>query len=104
MNNNFLEHYMKTKPETLEQKYLFLIDDQELAFSIIAAGYQAIALLDHTDGFYTPGTFAAYMIRIACTGTYQMDYCYVPACSTKKCNDFLEDFFQKIICITERAG
>ncbi|MDO5539423.1 MAG: phage/plasmid primase, P4 family [Eubacteriales bacterium] len=95
MNKNFLEHYMKTKPETMEQKYLFLIDDQELAFSIIAAGYQAIALLDYTDGFYNLETFAAYMTGIACTGTYQMNYCYVPACSTKKYNDFLENFFQK---------
>lgn len=95
MNKNFLEHYMKTKPETMEQKYLFLTDNQELAFSIIAAGYQAIALLDHTDGFYNPEAFASYMTGIACTGTYQMSYCYVPACSTKKYNDFLEDFFQK---------
>ena len=31
MNKNFLEHCMKTKPETLEQKYLFLVDSQELA-------------------------------------------------------------------------
>ena len=36
MNKNFLEHYMKTKPETMEQKYLFLVDDQELAFAVIA--------------------------------------------------------------------
>ncbi len=43
MNKNFLEHYMKTKPETLEQKYLFLVDDQELAFAVIAAGYYAVA-------------------------------------------------------------
>ena len=28
MNKNFLEHYMKTKPETTEQKYLFLVDNQ----------------------------------------------------------------------------
>ncbi len=41
MNKNFLEHYMKTKPETMKQKYLFLVDDQELAFAVIAAGYYA---------------------------------------------------------------
>ena len=53
MNKNFLEHYMKTKPETLEQKYLFLVDDQELAFAVIAAGYYAVALLPERDIFMT---------------------------------------------------
>ena len=41
MNKNFLEHYMKTKPETTEQKYLFLVDNTELAFAIICAGFPA---------------------------------------------------------------
>lgn len=49
MNKIFLEHYMKAKQETLEQKYLFLIDDQELAFVLIAAGYYAVALLPERD-------------------------------------------------------
>ena len=45
MNKNFLEHYMKTKPETNEQKYLFLVDNQNMAFAIISAGYPAITLM-----------------------------------------------------------
>lgn len=86
---------MKTKPETLEQKYLFLVDSQELAFAVIAAGYQAIALLNDKDGFYNTDTFIAYMSGLVCAGTYQTDYCYVPACSTQKINDTLEYFFQE---------
>ncbi len=87
MNKNFLEHYMKTKPETLEQRYLFLMDDQELAFAVIAAGYYAVALLPERDGYYDLESFITYMAEIACTGTYQTDYCYVPACTMKKTND-----------------
>lgn len=94
MNKIFLEHYMKTKPETLEQKYLFLIDDQELAFAVIAAGYYAVALLPERDGYYDVESFITYMVEIACTGTYQTDYCYVPACTMKKTNDLLEQFCQ----------
>lgn len=45
MNKNFLEHYMKTKPETDEQKYIFLVDNQDLAFSLIGAGFLTVALL-----------------------------------------------------------
>lgn len=94
MNKNFLEHYMKTKPETMEQKYLFLVDDQELAFAVIAAGYYAVALLPERDGYYDIESFITYMVEIACTGTYQTDYCYVPACTMKKTNDLLEQFCQ----------
>lgn len=94
MNKNFLEHYMKTKPETMEQKYLFLVDEQELAFAVIAAGYYAVALLPERDGYYDVESFITYMVEIACTGTYQTDYCYVPACTMKKTNDLLEQFCQ----------
>ena len=34
------------------------------------------------------------MDEIACTGTCQMDYVYVPACSSKKINDLLEVYCQ----------
>ena len=94
MNKNFLEHYMKTKPETMEQKYLFLVDEQEIAFAVIAAGYYAVALLPEKEGYYDVESFIGYMGEIACTGTYQTDYCYVAACSMKKTNDLLEQFFQ----------
>ena len=32
MNKSFLEHYMKTKPETTEQKYLFLVDNLDWSY------------------------------------------------------------------------
>lgn len=46
MNRLFLEHYMHTAPEGTEQKYIFLTDDREIAFNIIAAGYKAVLILE----------------------------------------------------------
>lgn len=103
MNKIFLEHYMKTKPETNEQKYLFLVDNQDMAFAIISAGYPAITLMNGQDAYHTVDSFIEYMDEIACTGTYQMDYVYVPACTSKKMNDSLEQYFQNNY-LTYRRG
>ena len=94
---------MKTKPENDEQKYIFLVDNQDLAFSIIGAGYLVVALLPSQDGFHSLESFTDYMDEIACTGTYQTDYCYVAACYNKKYNDFLEQMLEKNY-LTVRQG
>lgn len=103
MNKNFLEHYMKTKPETNEQKYLFLVDNQDIAFAILSAGYPAVTLLYGQQGYHDIDSFIEYMDEIAYTGTYQMDYIYVPACSSKKTNESLELYFQNNY-LTYRKG
>lgn len=94
MNKSFLEHYMKTKPETTEQKYLFLVDNLDIAYALIYAGYPAIFLINRSDAYHSVDSFIEYMHEIACTGTCQMDYVYVPACSSKKINDLLEVYCQ----------
>ena len=103
MNKNFLEHYMKTKPETTEQKYLFLVDNQEIAYALLYAGYPAIYLTTRQEAYHSTDSFIEYMDEIACTGTYQMDYVYVPACSSKKINDSLELYLQNNY-LTYRMG
>ena len=65
MNKNFLEHYMKTKPETNEQKYLFLVDNQDMAFAIISAGYPAVTLLYGQDAYHSADSFIEYMDKIS---------------------------------------
>ena len=52
MNKLFLEHYMHTAPEGTEQKYIFLTDDREIGFNIIASGYKAILILEQEAGYY----------------------------------------------------
>ena len=85
---------MKTKPETTEQKYLFLVDNLDIAYALIYAGYPAIFLINRSDAYHSVDSFIEYMDEIACTGTCQMDYVYVPACSSKKINDLLEVYCQ----------
>ena len=55
------------------------------------------------DAYHTVDSFIDYMDEIACTGTYQMDYIYVSACSIKKINDLLEQYFQNNY-LTYRKG
>lgn len=86
---------MATKPQTKEQKYIFLIDNENLAMNIVASGYQAIALISGSEAYYSIYSFLEYMDEIAFQGTYRSDYCYIPSCSIKKTNDTLEGYFKE---------
>ena len=94
MNKLFLGQYMKTEPTSTDKKYLFLVDSQDIAFAIISAGYCAVLLSSESECYYGLESFLDYMDKISMTGTYQMDYCYIPACLTKKSNDTLEQYFK----------
>ncbi len=95
MNKHFLKHYMTTEPQTMEQKYIFLVDNENLAMNIVASGYQAIALISGSEAYYSVYSFIEYMEEIAFAGTYRSDYCYIPASSVKKINDTLEGYFKQ---------
>lgn len=86
---------MAVKPQTKEQKYIFLVDNENLAMNIIAGGYQAIALISDSEAYYSTYSFLEYMDEIAFQGTYRSDYCYIPSCSVKKINDTLEGYFKE---------
>lgn len=45
MNRKFFEHYIYTQPATTEQKYIFLVDNEDIAMNIVATGYLAVALV-----------------------------------------------------------
>ena len=38
------EQYMKEEPETIDQKYIFIVDNSNLALNIFDAGFRAVAL------------------------------------------------------------
>ena len=86
---------MVTKPQTKEQKYIFLVDNENLAMNIVASGYQAIALISGSEAYYSMYSFLEYMDEIAFQGTYRSDYCYIPSCFIKKTNDTLEEYFKE---------
>ena len=95
MNRKFLDHYMTTEPKTTEQKYIFLVDNENLALNIVSGGYAAVALVPGSDAYYSVDSFLAYMNEIAYQGKCRSDYCYIPACSVKKINDMLERYFKQ---------
>ena len=44
MNKKFLKYYMETEPEGTAKKYIFLVDNQDIAMNIVMSGYQALYL------------------------------------------------------------
>lgn len=52
LNKKFLKHYMETEPEGTNQKYIFLVDNQDIALNIVMSGYQTLYLEQEDDGYY----------------------------------------------------
>ena len=52
MNKKFLKHYMETEPEGTSKKYIFLVDNQDIAMNIVMSGYQALYLGQEDDEYY----------------------------------------------------
>lgn len=94
MNRKIFENYMHTEPDTLDKKYLFIVDNINLALSIIDAGFSTVVLQEE-EGYFSLDGLIDYLSSIASRGTCRMDYMYVPACSTKTANNTLAEFFKE---------
>ncbi len=95
MNKPFFLHYMENEPANAKEKYIFIVDNEEIAQSIILAGFKSVFLANEDSEYqYSIDTFLNYLDEIAYKGKCRTDYVYIPACSTKKANDTLEDYFK----------
>jgi len=95
MSKAFFKHYMNTKPTGAEDKYIFVVDDEEISQSIILVGFKSIFLANEDSEYqYSIDTFLNYLDEIAYMGKYRTDYVYIPACFTKKTNNVLEEYFK----------
>ena len=93
MNKKFLKCYMETEPESTAKKYIFLVDNQDIAMNIVMSGYQALYLGQEDDGYYfSVNSFIEDMRSIQFHGTCQSAYHYVAACTTKWMNDRILEF------------
>ena len=93
MNKKFLKHYMETEPEGTAQKYIFLVDNQEIALNIIISGYQSLYLVqEEEDGYYSIDGFVDEMRSMQFQGSCQSSYHYVAACTVKWMNDRILEF------------
>ncbi len=95
MNKNIFKTMMETVPETTHQQYIFIVDSVDLALNIMTCEYNAVALQKENDAFFDLDGLLAYLDEIVNLGKQRSNYVYVPACSTKKINDALEEYFKK---------
>ena len=93
VNKKFLKYYMETEPEGTSKKYIFLVDNQDIAMNIVMSGYQALYLGQEDDEYYfSVNSFIEDMRSIQFHGTCQSAYHYVAACATKWMNDRILEF------------
>ncbi|SDK45100.1 phage/plasmid primase, P4 family, C-terminal domain-containing protein [Sarcina sp. DSM 11001] len=96
MFRRLFEQYMRTEPETVDQKYIFIVDNSDLALSIADAGFQTVALEEEKTNLFTLDSFCSYLAGLELKGTCMTDYMYVPACQTKKSNERLIECFREL--------
>ena len=87
-SENFLFSYLRKKPDSVESRYIFLVSNADLAFSIIDCGFKAVALSDE----FGISEFKDCIGGTKNATTTRQEYIFVPACATKKENDALEEF------------
>ena len=96
MFRRLFEQYMRTEPETVDQKYIFIVDNSDLALSIADAGFQTVALEEDNPNLFSLDSFCSYLAGLELKGTCMTDYMYVPACQTKKSNERLIECFREL--------
>jgi len=80
--------YMQSPPQTPHRKYIFFVNDEDLAANIAYCGYGSQAIMDKPkDGFFTANSFISYMRELdrqlieEGRGTDRIQYVYVLSCS-----------------------
>jgi len=96
MFRRLFEQYMRTEPETVDQKYIFIVDNSDLALSIADAGFQTVALEEDNPNLFSLDSFCSYLAGLELKGTCMTDYMYVPACQIKKTNERLAECFREL--------
>lgn len=95
MYKAFFTHYMENEPTSATEKYIFIVDNEEVAQAIVMAGFKSVFLANEDSKHqYSIDTFLNYLDEIAFKGKSRSDYTYIPCCSTKKTNDTLEEYFK----------
>ena len=88
MNIRGFQLYMQSPPQTPHRKYIFFVNDEDLAANIAYCGYGSQAIMDKPkDGFFTADSFISYMGELdrqlieEGRGTDRIQYVYVLSCS-----------------------
>lgn len=95
MTKSLFESYINAGPTTMTEKYVFLIDNQDLVEATIVTGYRALLLIENEELYFNAESFITYLKQIEFSGKYEKDLIYIPACLSKKLNDKLKEHFEK---------
>ena len=88
---------METEPEGTAKKYIFLLDNQDIAMNIVMADYQALYIGQEDNQYYfNVDSFIEEMSEIQFCGSCQSSYHYVAACTTKWMNDRILEFCKDV--------
>lgn len=94
MNKTIFAQYLTQEPKNVEEKYIFLLDNKDLASAIVLE-FKALLLADDEENIYTVDSFIEYMNEIEFKGTFRTDFIYVPACRSIRLNSILEKYFKE---------
>ncbi len=94
MNKTIFAQYLTQEPKDLKEKYIFILDDKNLASAIILE-FKALLLADDEENLHTVDSFIEYMNEIEFKGTFRTDFIYVPACQSPRLNSILEKYFKE---------
>ena len=95
MTKSLFESYINAEPTTMAEKYIFLIDNQDLVEATIVTGHRALLLIKNKEHYFDIESFVTYLKQIEFSGKYEKDLVYVPACLSKALNDKLKEHFEK---------
>ncbi len=88
------ESYMRQEPRDAKEKYIFIIDNKDLANAILVLQFKVVFLSYNEQNEFTPDSFIVRMNEIEFKGTSRSSFVYVPACGSKKMNNMLEKYFK----------
>lgn len=95
MNKALFVRCMENEPTNTNEKYIFIVDNQEISQAIVFLGFKSVFLAREDSKYqYSLNTFIAYLDEINYKGKFRTSYTYIPACGTKKTNDALEKYFE----------
>ena len=52
MNIATFKRLIESQPESPEQKYIFLTDNEDLASNVLLAGFRSLVFADEREGFF----------------------------------------------------
>lgn len=91
MTKLLFERMIEKEPQNIKEKYVFIVDNKEIAMAVLALKFNVICLNAKDKGFFSLNDFSQYVSSMAYKGKFLNNYVYVLACSSTKANDELEE-------------